>query len=87
MRSLIIIVCGLLLLGVFAFAGARVGGSNAGAITALKLFIPLWLAAALFNMWMGVSKAGYSVSEELPIGLAIFAVPAAVAAFAWWKLT
>ena len=41
--------------------------------------------AALLNMWMGVSRAGYSVLEELPIAVVIFLVPAAVAAFVWWK--
>jgi hypothetical protein len=36
-------------------------------------------------MWMGVARAGYSVAEELPIFLAIFAIPAGVALFVWWK--
>ena len=36
-------------------------------------------------MWVGVSKAGYSVAEELPIFLLIFAIPAAIAIFLWWK--
>ena len=43
--------------------------------------------AALVNMWIGVSRAGYSVAEELPIFLLIFALPAAAAGFAWWKLS
>jgi hypothetical protein len=37
-------------------------------------------------MWVGVAKAGYSVSEELPVFLLIFAVPAAAAAVLKWKL-
>ena len=28
-------------------------------------------------MWVGVAKAGYSVAEEAPIFLVVFAVPAA----------
>lgn len=55
--------------------------------TAARIFIPIWFAAALINMWIGVSRAGYSVAEELPILLVIFAVPAAVALFVWWKLS
>jgi hypothetical protein len=47
-------------------------------------FLPVWFIAAAVNMWMGVAKAGYSVSEEVPIFALIFAVPAAVALFAWW---
>lgn len=84
MRTAIIIVGGLVLLGVFLFLGSRLGGAS-GLATAAKIFIPLWLAAALVNMWIGVARAGYSVAEELPIMLAIFAVPALAAAFAWWK--
>jgi hypothetical protein len=56
-------------------------------VTATQIFIPVWLAAALINMWIGVSRAGYSVAEELPIFLAIFAIPAVVAAFVWWKFS
>jgi hypothetical protein len=55
------------------------------AVTAAKFFIPAWLAVALINMWIGVSRAGYSVADEFPIFLAIFAIPAAVAVFVWWK--
>ncbi len=86
MRTLIIIAGGLAALGVFALAGRMLGG-NAGMVLAIKIFIPLWLAAAGINMWVGVAKAGYSVMEELPIFLVIFALPAAAAGFAWWKLS
>ena len=51
----------------------------------LKIFIPVWLIVALLNMWIGVSRAGYSVREEFPILLVIFAIPAVVAAFLWRK--
>ena len=34
---------------------------------------------------LGVSKAGYPFTEELPIFLLIFAVPAAVAIVMKWK--
>jgi hypothetical protein len=37
-------------------------------------------------MWVGVARAGYSVSEELPIFLLIFGLPGAVAIFLKWKL-
>ena len=56
-------------------------------VTAAKIFIPVWLVAALINMWIGVSQGGYTVAEEFPIFLAIFVVPAAVAAFVWWKFS
>jgi hypothetical protein len=50
-----------------------------GRANGAKLFIPLWLVVAGINMWIGVTRAGYSVAEEAPIFLLVFAVPAAVA--------
>jgi hypothetical protein len=87
MRTAIIIVGGLVLLGLFALVGWRVGGGPQSATMAAKLFIPIWLAIALVNMWLGVSRAGYSVAEELPIMLVIFAIPAAAAALVWWRFS
>jgi hypothetical protein len=43
------------------------------------------LFAAAANLWVGVSKAGYTVTEELPIFLLIFLLPAAVAVVIRWK--
>jgi hypothetical protein len=84
MRTILIILGGLVLLGLFLLGGRWSGGAGT-MVTAAKVFIPIWLAAALYNMWVGVSQAGYSVAEELPIFLLIFAVPAIGAAFVWWK--
>lgn len=42
-----------------------------------KVFIPLWLLAAAFNLWFGVS----------PIFLLVFAVPAAVALLLVWAFS
>jgi hypothetical protein len=83
MRTAIIIAIGLVLLAIFLF-GPRLLGRPDMTITGAKLFIALWLLAALVNMWVGVSRAGYSVAEELPIFLLIFGLPAAAAAYAWW---
>jgi len=87
MRTAIIIVGGLVLLGLFALVGWRLGGGPQSTTMAAKLFIPIWLAIALINMWLGVSRAGYSVAEELPIMLVIFAIPAAAAALLWWRFS
>jgi hypothetical protein len=88
MRTLIIVLGGLALLGLALLVARWTGGSGSGPmVTAAKLFIPAWLVVALANMWMGVARAGYSVAEELPIFLLIFAVPAAVAGFVWWKFS
>jgi len=86
MRTAIIIVGGLILVGLYALVGRWLGGTK-GMVTGIQVFIGLWLIAAGLNMWMGVAKAGYSVAEELPIFLVIFALPAAAAGFIWWKFS
>ncbi|TMH65207.1 MAG: hypothetical protein E6H57_15005 [Betaproteobacteria bacterium] len=82
MRTAIIIAAGLVLAALFVFGGRFIGQTAA---LGAKIFIALWFIAAALNMWLGVAKAGYSFMEELPIFLAIFAVPAAAAGFVWWK--
>jgi membrane protein implicated in regulation of membrane protease activity len=37
----------------------------------------------MINLWVGVSQAGYSLGEELPIFGVVFAVPAVVAFVLW----
>ena len=63
--------------------GHAFGGGMPGLVTGSKLFIPLWLIGAAINMWIAVRQAGYSASEEFPIFLAIFGVPALVAGLVW----
>jgi hypothetical protein len=87
MRTLIIIVGDLVLLGVCLLAARWIGAGAQPMANVAKIFIAVWLAAALFNMWVGVSRAGYSVPGELPIFLAIFAIPVAVASLVWWRLS
>ena len=85
MRTVVIILSGLVILGIAELAGWRLGGGTQSMVIATKIFIPVWLVVAVINMWIGVSRAGYSVAEELPIFSVIFIVPAAVAVFIWWK--
>jgi hypothetical protein len=83
MHTIMVVLGGLLLLGICLLAGRLM---KTMAIAAL-IFIPIWFGAALINLWIGVSRAGYSVAEELPIFLAVFAIPAVVALFIWWKFS
>jgi len=88
MRTMLLILGGLLLLGLALLAARWIGGTAAGPmVTAAKVFLPIWFVIALVNMWIGVAQAGYSVAEELPIFLVIFAVPAVIAGFVWWKFS
>lgn len=78
---------GILLLVVFVMFGWLWGASAAGMVLASKVFIPAWLVVALVNLWVGVTHAGYTVRQELPILVIVFAVPAAIAAIAAWQLS
>lgn len=78
---------GTLLLGVFAMLGWLWGASAAGIALAAKCFVPMWLVIASVNMWVGVSRAGYTVRQEAPILVLVFAVPAAVALVLAWRLS
>ena len=86
MRTIIIIVSGFVLLAV-CIGAARLFGGAATIGTAVKVFIPVWLVLAGINMWIGVTRADYSVAEELPIFLLIFSLPAIAALFIWWKFS
>lgn len=81
MHTVVVIAEGLALLIAFVIAG-RVSGKF-GDAAAAKAFIPVWFICAVVNMTVGVMNAGYTVAEELPILLVVFAVPAAVAAGVW----
>lgn len=86
MRTLLFLLAGLLLLaGVLLLARLFSSNHPDAARLATIGFVALWLVVAGFNMWVGVAKAGYSVTEELPIFLLVFVVPAAAAILLKWR--
>ncbi|PJL11332.1 hypothetical protein B9Y66_20100 [Stenotrophomonas maltophilia] len=86
MHVLLVIVGGLLLLGVFVLFGRLWSTGSSQLPTALLAFIGTWLLVSVANLWVGVSRAGYTVREELPILLLVFAVPTLVAGVIFWRL-
>jgi hypothetical protein len=76
LHTIKILLLGLVLLVAFVLLGSR----------AALYFVPVWLVGAAINLWFGVAKAGYSLRDETPIFLLIFAIPSALALLAWWKL-
>jgi hypothetical protein len=87
MRTPLFLLVGFLLLAASMLLGRRFSNNYSGATYAATLiFVALWLVIAGVNMWVGVAKAGYSVTEELPIFLLIFAVPTIVAIFVKWRI-
>ena len=86
MRTVTILVCGLLILaGLFLYSRLFVLHYPHATTWATWGFVAIWLLATVFNLWVGVSHAGYSALEELPIMLLLFAVPTATAMLTRWK--
>lgn len=85
MHMALVILAGLLLLTVFALFGWLWGHDLPSSAQAAKWFMPVWLALALVNLWVGVTKAGYTVAQEAPILLIVAGIPIAAAALLAWK--
>jgi hypothetical protein len=86
MRTAILIVIGFVVwaacLGV---ARVVAGGKPLSMPAATTVFAVIWFCVAAWNMWNGVTNAGYSVSEELPIFFLVFLVPVVVALVVTWR--
>jgi len=78
MRTAIILGIGLVFLGLCLGAGWFSGGAPRLKVAAL-VFVALWFVATAINLYIGVSRAGYSFMDELPIFLLLFGVPAVAA--------
>jgi hypothetical protein len=85
MHTAIVIALGFGLLAACAAIGRVMGGAT-GFSRAMLVFLPLWLAGAGINMALGVKRAGYSVADELPIFVPVFAIPAAAALLMWLRI-
>jgi hypothetical protein len=86
-RTPLFLLVGFLFLACCALLG-KLFSSNYPSATSVSTaaFIVIWLLVSTANLWVGVTKAGYGVSEELPIFLLIFAVPAVAALITKWKI-
>ena len=86
MRTILFLVVGFLLLAACLLLGRLFSANYPSAMSAMTVaFICLWLVISGFNLWVGISKAGYTLGDELPIFFLIFAVPAAVALLVKWR--
>lgn len=88
MRTLFIIAGGFVLLAL-CLVTARLlarGIATPDYLKATIVFAGLWTAIAAFNMWVGVTRAGYGFMEELPIFLLITLVPVALGFFLQYRL-
>lgn len=87
MHTVLVVGGGIVLLGLFLLFGHLWGSGPAALPMAAKAFLPLWLVLSVVNLWVGVSRAGYSLRDELPMLLVVFALPAIVAGLLIWRLT
>jgi hypothetical protein len=86
MRTSLFLLAGLLLAGASFILGRLFQQTYPQAGSwATFLFIALWLALASANLAAGVTKAGYAVTEELPIFLLLFGIPAIIMLLLRWK--
>lgn len=87
MHTMLVVGGGIVLLGLFLLFGHLWGSSPTALPMAAKAFVPLWLVLSVVNLWVGVARAGYSLRDELPMLLVVFALPAIVAGVVIWRLT
>lgn len=87
MRTLLFLLAGFLLLAACMLLARLFSSNYPGASYAATLtFVVLWLVISTTNLWVGVAKAGYTLTEEFPIFLLIFAVPTVAAIFLKWRV-
>jgi hypothetical protein len=79
MRTLMFIVIGLAFMALAMWLTKPVKRT-----TTAWLFTAVWLLATLWNLYTGMSH-GYSLQEELPIQIGIFAIPVLGAWILAWK--
>ncbi|THF64558.1 hypothetical protein E6C76_10865 [Pseudothauera nasutitermitis] len=79
MRTLIFIAAGLLL----AVLALRLAPPTRRGLAALA-FAVAWLGVSAWNLLTGLSH-GYTLAQELPIHVALFGIPAALAWGLWWR--
>jgi hypothetical protein len=86
-RTALFLLAGLLLMSGALLLG-KLFSANYPAATSVAtvVFVALWLVIAAINMWVGVVRVGYSVTEELTILFLIFSLPSALAIILTWKI-
>ncbi len=84
MHMTMVVGGGIALLLLFLLFGKLWGATPFSYSLAATVFLPVWLALVVGNLWVGVLHAGYGIRAELPILVLNFAVPAAVAFAAAW---
>lgn len=87
MHTLIVLGGGLALMVACGLLGHAFGNGMPGALKGIAVFVPLWLVLCAVNLWIGVSKAGYSLADEGPVFAGVFGALAGIAACFYWRFS
>ena len=79
MRTVLIILGGIILWAVITGLARLFHDQASNSWKPVGIFAAIWLLLTSWNVWVGVTQAGYTVLEELPIFLVTFLLPVAVA--------
>ena len=79
MRTLLFIVGGIILWAIITGIAKVVINQASNSWMPTIAFAIIWFLIAGWNMWVGVTQAGYTFKEELPIFLLIYFFPVAIA--------
>ena len=87
MRTPLFLLAGFLLLTSACIVGKLLAEVFPAALNwATFLFLLVWCALAGANLIGGVTRAGYSVGEEIPVFMLIFGLPAIAMLIVRYKL-
>lgn len=81
MRTLFVIVGGILLWAVITGLTKFFHNQASSSWAPEGIFATAWLAITSWNVWVGVTQAGYTFLEEIPIFLLTYLLPIAIAVF------
>ncbi|WP_111655328.1 hypothetical protein [Isoalcanivorax indicus] len=85
MRTLIVIVGGIILWAVITGVAKLFNDHASSSWKPVAIFATIWLMITSWNIWVGVTQAGYTLMQELPIFLLTYLLPVAVAVFIKYK--
>jgi hypothetical protein len=86
MHTIKILVAGLLILSAVLLLANAWTTTRPVTGVAISIFLGVWAIISVLNLWIGVYRAGYSLSEELPILALVFLVPALAGVIVAWEV-
>ena len=79
MRTLLFIVGGIVLWAVITGLSKLIHNQSSSSWIPTAIFAAIWFMITGWNVWVGMTQAGYTFIEELPIFLLTYLLPLAIA--------